>query len=397
MFPRVSAPLTPATMPLPGAEGVLYLIDLTGWCDRAWHVAERAWGLKTGRRCEMVKSVAHALVRLLTDWAPAYVAAAVDAPPPSFRHTLHAMYKARHPPKASDYQAQLGWSRDLLAEHAIPVLSAPGYEAEDVIATLVKRARRLDLGVVIVGRHRTLWPLIRESVGDGSAPGVVLWNDRDEQGIGARACLERFGVAPGRLVDALALAGHPDDGIPGVQGVGAKTAAELLDAYGSLDRVLARAREVTQPKRREALLADADLARLSRDLVRLRDDVPVPFDLAAMRLGGYQVDALRARYADLDLAAYGARVEPLAKDPVDPVLLRRAAMLDEMDGVARRAAAHGERVRREASPLPPESALRAFWHRAHLTLCPPPEPVALPPPSLTRPHRRPVQLPLFAL
>lgn len=397
MFPRVSVPITPAPMPLPGAEGVLYLIDLTGWCDRAWHVAERAWGTKTGRRCEVVKSVAHALVRLLTDWAPAYVAAAVDAPPPSFRHLVHPTYKAKHPPKASDYQAQLRWSRDLLAEHAIPVLSAPGFEAEDVIATLTKRAVRLGLDVVIVGRSRALWPLIREPTGQDGAPGVVLWNDRDEQGIGARACLERFGVPPGRLVDALALAGHPDDSIPGVQGVGTKTAAELLDAYGSLDGVLARAREVTQPKRREALLADADLARLSRDLVRLRDDAPVPFDLAAMRLGGFQVDALRARYADLDLAAYGARVEAFPKDPVDPVLLRRSATLAEMDGIARRAGAHGEAIRREVSPLPPEDALRAFWHRAHAKLCPPPEPVALPPPMLSPPRRRPVQLDLFPL
>ena len=170
---------------------------------------------------------------------------------------------------------QFALVREATAALALPAVELAGFEADDLIATYAAVAEDAGLATTIVSSDKDLMQLVR---GD-----ITMLDPMKQRRIGAAEVVERFGVPPEQVVDVQALAGDSTDNVPGVPGIGIKTAAELISTFGDLDTLLARAGEIKQPKRRENLLQFAEQARISRQLVLLRDDAPMPLDLDALK------------------------------------------------------------------------------------------------------------------
>jgi DNA polymerase-1 len=214
--------------------------------------------------------------KVVREEAPDAVVIAFDPPGPSFRESVYPEYKAHRDALPEDLGAQIAVARELAEAWRIPVLEAPGFEADDVIATLVAQAPS-DLEIAIVSTDKDLFQLVSDR--------VRLLDTMRERRIGPAEVQQRFGVPPERVLDVRALAGDASDNIPGVPGIGEKGASRLIAEWGDLENLLAHAAEVPGKRAREALLAHAEEARLSRRLAALRTDAPVPRDLAALRRG----------------------------------------------------------------------------------------------------------------
>ncbi|MFM8681375.1 MAG: DNA polymerase I, partial [Alphaproteobacteria bacterium] len=214
------------------------------------------------------------LWKLLQDQDCDHIAVIFDAGRRSFRNDIYPEYKAHRPEAPPELVPQFALVREATRAFAVPAIEVAGFEADDLIATYARRAREAGAEVTIVSSDKDLMQLIR--------PGVRMYDPLKSKPIGEDEVREKFGVGPDRVVDVQALAGDSTDNVPGVPGIGVKTAAELVNAFGDLDALLARAGEIRQPKRRETLLANADKARISRELVRLKDDCELPADLDAL-------------------------------------------------------------------------------------------------------------------
>lgn len=299
--------------PQPGADDVLYVVDLSTWLYRSFHATPPFRSPKTDEPCNAVKGVMQLLVRILVDREPAFLTFAFDSPGKTFRHEIDPRYKQDRKPRPPDLDPQIDATLALLEMHGIPCLRAASFEADDIIATVCREARERELRVVIVALDKDLLQLVRGDV-------VVQWDARDRW-LGGPEVETKFGVPAELLVDLMALMGDPTDGIPGIAGVGRKTAAKLLGKRGSLDEVLRKADWESTPAMRAKLRDGAEDARLSRQLVTLRDDVPVPFDLSAMRPGWDDAEPIRRRYVELGFDALAADVRPMKKRPL-PARLR---------------------------------------------------------------------------
>jgi DNA polymerase-1 len=210
------------------------------------------------------------LVKVLREEAPDLIAIAFDPPGGSFRKEVFAEYKAGRAKQPEDLTAQIPLVRELIAAFRVPLLEVAGYEADDVIGTLVERAPA-DLEVAIVSSDKDLMQLVSDR--------VTLLDGMKDRRIGPAEVEARFGVPPAKMLDLRALIGDSSDNIPGVKGIGEKGAAQLINEWGTLEALLANAGDVKAKRAREALLAQADEARLSKELSRLRCDVELPIAL----------------------------------------------------------------------------------------------------------------------
>ncbi len=216
------------------------------------------------------------VMKLAEDADADYIAVILDRARRTFRNDIYPDYKANRPPPPDDLIPQFALVREATRALNLACIDMDGFEADDLIATYARLAREAGHEVTIVSSDKDLMQL----VGDG----VVMVDAMKNRTIGPQQVVEKFGVGPERVIDVQALAGDSSDNVPGVPGIGVKTAAQLINQYGDLETLLARAGEIKQPKRRQALIEEADSARLSRRLVTLRDDVPVETpleDLAA--------------------------------------------------------------------------------------------------------------------
>ena len=263
---------------------VLYLIDGSSQMYRAYHAPIRtAEGtlLKNaqGRPTNAVYIFVTMLRKLLKEHNPAYIAASFDLPGRTFRDDLAADYKANRAKMPDELAEQIPLVHDACKALGVPILTYERYEADDVIGTIAERAAAEGYGVAIVTGDKDFFQLVGDE--------IRVYNPRDEgTWYDAAGVKEKFGVAPDQVVDALALMGDTIDNVKGVPGIGEKGARDLLAAYGTLDRLLDHASEVTQKKYREALIAHADEARASRELLRIHTDVPVVFDIDSFRYPG---------------------------------------------------------------------------------------------------------------
>jgi DNA polymerase-1 len=237
-----------------------------------------------------VLGFANMLRKVIREERPDALVVVQDPPGGSFRGQIYADYKATRDAQPEDLGVQLPVARELIDAHRFPVLEVPGFEADDVIATLVRRAPP-DVEVVIVSTDKDLMQLVSDR--------VVLLDTMKDRRIGPREVEERFGVPPGKVLDLRALVGDASDNLPGVKGIGEKGAASLLTEWGDLETLLANAEKVSAKKAREALQTQADRARLSRRLATLRDDVPLDFDFAHLALPAPDAESLRALYRRL--------------------------------------------------------------------------------------------------
>jgi DNA polymerase-1 len=260
----------------------LFLIDGYALLYRAFYaMIARPLRTSRGENTSAAWGVANFLLRLEEKYRPDYIAWVHDAGS-SFRERRYTEYKSTREKLDAELQADFDRAVErtcqLLEAFRVPVITVPGYEADDVIGTLATRAAEAGLQTVIVSGDKDFYQLIR--------PGIALLNPGrggpaavDEHWVDLANASERLGVPPDRVVDFLALVGDSSDNVPGVRGIGEKGAQKLLAEFGDLDTLLARASEVTAKRAREALLEQAESARLSRELVTILRDVPVELEL----------------------------------------------------------------------------------------------------------------------
>jgi DNA polymerase-1 len=256
----------------------LFLIDGSNQMYRAYHAIRGLTG-PSGQSTNAVYGFITMLRKLLADHSPAFIAASFDLPQATFRAGLAADYKANRSPMPPDLKDQIPWVHEACEALGVPILTYEGFEADDVIGTLARQAAAAGFDVAIVTGDKDFFQLVEGP--------IRVYNPKDEGAwFDASGVKEKFGVLPGQVVDVLAIMGDTSDNVKGVPGIGEKGARDLISTFGSLDALLAAADTVKAKKQREALLAHADDARTSRELVTIRTDVPVAFDAEAMRFRG---------------------------------------------------------------------------------------------------------------
>lgn len=257
----------------------MFLIDGSSQMYRAYH-AFRGKGLSNqeGQTTHAVYVFVTMLRKLIADHRPTYIAASFDLKGPTFRDEIVADYKANRVAMPDDLAEQTAWVHEACEALGVPIVTARGYEADDVIGTLTKLAAEHGNDVAIVSIDKDFFQLVRD--------GVRVFDPRDD-GIwyDAPGVVEKFGVLPSQVVDVLALVGDTSDNVSGVPGIGKKGAIDLMTAFGGIDAMYERLSEV-KPKQREALTTHRDLALRSRELVTIRTDVPVEFQPEAIRYQG---------------------------------------------------------------------------------------------------------------
>ncbi len=250
----------------------LYLVDGSGYLFRAYHalppLTRKSDGLPTGA----VSGYCNMLWKLLEDMkggeAPTHLAVIFDAGEKTFRNDFYPQYKAHRPPPPEDLIPQFPLVRDATRAFGVACIEMAGYEADDLIATYARLAREAGARTTIISSDKDLMQLVV----DGR---VELLDTMKNKRIASAEVMERFGVTPDKVVQVQALAGDSTDNVPGVRGIGVKTAAELINIYGDVETLLARAGEIKQNKRRETLIENAENARVSLRLVTLDANVPL--------------------------------------------------------------------------------------------------------------------------
>ncbi|MEI9885473.1 MAG: DNA polymerase I [Rhizomicrobium sp.] len=251
----------------------LYLIDGSGYLFRAYHalppLSRKSDGLPVGA----VSGYCNMMWKLLEDMKgpeqPTHLAVVFDAGAVTFRNKLYDPYKANRPPPPDDLIPQFPLVRDATRAFGVSCVEMDNYEADDLIATYARLAREAGARCTIVSSDKDLMQLVV----DGQ---VELYDTMKNKRIASAEVMEKFGVPPSKVIEVQALAGDSVDNVPGVRGIGVKTAAELINQYGDLETLLARAGEIKQPKRRETLIENAENARISKKLVTLDDHAPLP-------------------------------------------------------------------------------------------------------------------------
>ena len=321
----------------------LYLVDGSGYIFRAFYGLPPMTN-PDGVPVNAVFGFSKMLAKLMTDAGTRRFAVIFDTSRVSFRNDIFPEYKANRSDPPEELVPQFALIRDATRAFNIPCIELPGFEADDLIATFARMAREEGHEVVIVSSDKDLMQLVGDS--------VSMLDPAKNITIGREEVIDRFGVGPESVIDVQALAGDSTDNVPGVPGIGVKTAAELIRTYGDLDTLLERADEIKQPKRRENLIGHAGMARLSRDLVTLRIDAPVeqtvddliadppdPGTLAAF-LRGHGFNSMLAQMAALfgaeETGAPGEAVPPEAAER-DYSLVADAAALERWIDDARRA------------------------------------------------------------
>jgi len=259
------------------------LVDGSGFIFRAFHALPPMTS-PDGTPVNAVYGFCTMLMKLREDTKPDHMAVIFDTKGKSFRNDFYPEYKAHRPPPPEELVPQFGLIRDATRAFNLPSIELEGYEADDLIATYARQAEAEGSDVIIVSSDKDLMQLVTDR--------VQMFDAMKNRTIGAPEVLEKFGVTPDKVTDIQALAGDSVDNVPGVPGIGIKTAAQLIDEYGDLDGLLERAGEIKQPKRREKLIENAELARISRDLVTLKTDVPVVEKLDGFELREPDPDVL---------------------------------------------------------------------------------------------------------
>ena len=269
-----------------------------------------------GENTSAVFGFANTLLKLLRDETPEYMAILFDTSAPTFRHQMHREYKATREKMPDDMSSQLPRIRQLAAAMQIPLWEREGYEADDLIGTLAVKAVNQGLEVVIVTGDKDFMQLVR--------PGIELLNPRraadDYETVGPAGVKEKFGVEPEKVIDVLGLMGDTSDNVPGVPGIGPKTATKLILEHGSLEAVLEAAPAIRASKMRENLLQFADQARLSKELVTIHVDSPIELDLESMSPNGTASAALAELFRELEFTRLLEQLDLPAPEPETAVL-----------------------------------------------------------------------------
>jgi len=322
----------------------LHLIDGSAFIFRAYHalppLTRKSDGLPVGAVAGFCNLIWNELSNGAGKARASHIAVIFDAGSHTFRNDLYPEYKANRPDLPEDLRPQFPLTREATRAFNIACLEMEGFEADDIIATLAAQAAQAGGTCTIISSDKDLMQLI--------GPGVDMFDPMKNKLIGPDEVIEKFGVGPERVVDVQSLAGDSIDNVPGAPGIGLKTAALLINEYGDLDTLLARAGEIKQPKRREALVDNADKIRLSRELVRLRADVAVPVTLDALAVAPPQPETLLAFLNAMEFRTLTRRIADKLGAPV-PL---------QAEAPAAKPAAE--------SPVPAPTAPQGFDHAAYV-------------------------------
>src|ERR1700735_339772 len=257
-----------AAKPLKKGDHV-FLVDGSGYIFRAYHALPPINRKSDGLQLNAVFGFCNMLWKLLRDMRPeerpTHLAVVFDKSEKTFRSEMYADYKAHRPDPPDDLRPQFKYVREAVQAFDMPCLEQDGFEADDLIATYVREACEADATATIVSSDKDLMQLVTD--------GVIMFDTMKDKKIGRAEVIEKFGVPPEKVIDVQALIGDSTDNVPGVPGIGVKTAAQLIGEYGDLETLLTRASEIKQEKRRPSLIDNADQARLSKKLVTLDDNV----------------------------------------------------------------------------------------------------------------------------
>jgi len=315
---------TPTSRPLvaPPASPRLFLVDGYALIYRAFFaLISRPLTTSRGENTSAAWGIVNFLQRLTDTHKPDYLGWVNDSGL-SFRHERYPAYKATREKLTDELQSDFdrGMERicEILDAHHIPILSLRGYEADDVIGTLARQGVEAGMNVVVVSGDKDFQQLVRPNVwllnpGRGGPASV------EESWVSIENGAERLGVAPSLVTDYLALVGDTSDNVPGVKGIGEKTAQELVNSFGSIENILAHAPEITKKRPREALLEQGEMARLSKELVTIRDDLPVTLNLEQLRLSPPDYSRLRPLYVELEFHTLAKNLPMAAPGPESAV------------------------------------------------------------------------------
>jgi DNA polymerase-1 len=270
----------------------IYLVDGSSYVYRAFYAIRQPLATSTGLPTKAVFGFKNMLEKLIRQEQPQYLAVAFDERGPTFRHEADPTYKAHRPPMPDELAEQLPYIHRLVEALNIPRLSLAGYEADDILGTLARRFEDQGYDVVLVSGDKDLCQLV-------TAHTTILDTMKDQR-LGIAEVQERFGVEPAHVVDILGLMGDSSDNIPGVPGVGEKTARQLITQFHTIEDLLTRLDEVKQPKLRQRLHEHAAAARLSRQQATIELAAPIDVSLDSLRMDGSDTEALRALYTELE-------------------------------------------------------------------------------------------------
>lgn len=335
--PAATEAANPVAAKAAGKGDHVFLVDGSSYIFRAYHALPPLNRKSDGLQVNAVLGFCNMLWKLLRDMPednrPTYLAIVFDKSEVTFRNAIYPEYKAHRPPAPDDLIPQFALIREAVRAFDLPCLEQVGFEADDLIATYVREACERGASATIVSSDKDLMQLVTDC--------VTMYDTMKDRRIGIPEVIEKFGVPPNKVVEVQALAGDSTDNVPGVPGIGIKTAAQLITEYGDLDQLLFRAGEIKQPKRREALLENAEKARISRKLVLLDDKVKLDVPLDDLAVHEPDARKLIAFLKAMEFTTLTRRVAEYSQ--IDP------ANVDADPGYAKGASVF--------SPLPPSDVI----------------------------------------
>src|SRR5215470_2285210 len=275
--PKADKPAKPPLQSKPLKKGDhLFLVDGSSYIFRAYHALPPINRKSDGLQLNAVFGFCNMLWKLLRDMKsedkPTHLAVVFDLSERTFRTEMYPDYKAHRPDPPDDLRPQFPLIREAVKAFDLPCLEQQGFEADDLIATYVREACEAGGTATIVASDKDLMQLVNDC--------VIMFDTMKDRKIGRAEVIEKFGVPPEKVIEVQALIGDSTDNVPGVPGIGVKTAAQLIGEYGDLETLLKRAAEIKQEKRRQSLIDNADKARISKKLVTLDDKVKLDVPLA---------------------------------------------------------------------------------------------------------------------
>jgi len=256
-------------------EKVIYLIDGSAFIFRAYHAIRNLSNSK-GMPTNALFGFTNILNKLLNEKQPEYAVMLFDMKGPTFRHDMYSDYKANRPPAPDDLVIQIPYIKKLTEAFNIPLMEMQGFEADDLTGTLAKLAQENGFKVIMVTGDKDFKQLVTED--------AVIWDPMKDRTFTIESIREEHGVGPDKIIEIMGLTGDSSDNIPGVHGIGPKTASVLIQEFGSIENIYKNIESITKKKQKENLVNSKDMAFLSKELVTIKEDIPIPFDEESFRL-----------------------------------------------------------------------------------------------------------------
>jgi DNA polymerase I len=310
---------------MPSAPKKLFLVDAMAHIYRAFYAPMNRMNAPSGVPTKVPFLFNNILKRLIKDYAPDYLGIVFDTKGPTFRDKLFEKYKAQRPPMPDDLSLQIPYVRKLCEAMRLPILELQGYEADDVIGAMAVQAAKKHLDVLIVSNDKDMMQLVGKNIrtlrtGSGGAKADVI--------VDAEKVKEILGVPPEQVIDLMSLMGDTVDNIPGARGIGEKGAAELIQKYGSVEKALDNAAEVSNKRYREALQQQREQVMMSKQLATIATDVPLELDLHDLERREPDVPALAALYRELGFNSLLRELGSVAVASSAPASAESAAKTD---------------------------------------------------------------------